>query len=115
MNPADLLAHLRHRSAGTRPDDHVAAPTHTAPPGRCDETNPPAPKPPEPSQRADPAPRPIGQAWPSPRTWMNARLTEREAFREKRVLAELADLTDVVGPLAAAQAKFAPHLRKDQP
>jgi hypothetical protein len=158
MNPAELLAHLRRRSAGTRPDDHVAAPTHTALPGRCDETNPTSPKPLEgspprdeltPDQRAaiDAAattrqpidrtpttsdmltdlqtaramlaqahdvPEPIGQVWPSPRTWLYATVTDADIAREDRKLARLAHLTDQLGdPLAAAQAEFAPHLRKD--
>jgi hypothetical protein len=84
MNASDLLAHLRHRSAGTRPDDHVAAPTHTAPARRCDETNPPAPKPQEPPQR--PAPTPAGGTRPG----------------------KLAALTPALGRQKAGQALWAP-------
>lgn len=118
MNALDLLARLRRRTspAASRADDHGAVATHTADPSRCDEITRPAPKPPEPSPAPEPAPRPVGPAWPSPRTWLNATVTEIDRAREDRQLARLAALTDQLGsPLAAAQHLYAPHLRKDQP
>jgi hypothetical protein len=110
LTPLDLLAHLRRRPrpTETRPDDHHVAAPATPAPATTPRTIRVAPKPPQPSPPRE------THARPPRRTWLNAEYTDVEKYREDRVTARLARLTDQLGsPLAAAQAEFAPHLRKD--
>lgn len=98
-----LLTRFRRtrRPPEPRPDDHVAAAVHAAPPGECDRTAPPAPTPPDASQRSEAEPEP-------------AKLTPYPALSPAPEggsrPGKLAALTPVLGRQKAGQALWAPQL-----
>jgi hypothetical protein len=97
-----LLTRFRRtrRPPEPRPDDHVAAAVHAAPPGECDRVTPPAPTPPEASPHSAIVPKP-----PEPARYPALSPAAVTSPRGGKLDA----LTAVLGRQKAGQALWAPN------